>query len=94
MKKLTGEFGDTSKLALETTEDAVEASIASAKKQSSDVISKGSGFLRRYIHDRRTYYALASIAAIAGIASYAVSRNNSSENHRKPTYIGSSKVYF
>ena len=92
--KLTGELGDGSNIKLTKIADSVETNVTVARKSSANKLSQGAGFLKRLIADRRTMLVVASLAAVAGITSYALTKDSSKKDNRTASKIGNSKIYF
>ena len=99
MSKLTtSEFGDASRIPVDITPNSIAVAKKEAKRQLSDNLANttqsGSKFLKRLLHDKRTYYAAAAITAVAGIAAYALNRDKAQQSNVKFTTVGNSKIYF
>ena len=94
MKKLTGEFGDSSKTKVVVPEDIVEASVKKAKANASEAVETGSKFFSKLLHDKRTYIIAGSLAAVAGIAAYALNRERNEQTNPNITKIGRTTIYY
>ena len=95
MQKITGKLGETT---INMSADIQPNSIVKKKKEVfetlSDTVQSGPSYFKRLLHDKRTYFVAAGVAAVAGIAIYALNRDKFSQPTFNVSKINNSKIYF
>ena len=93
-RRLTGIFGDTSKVGFDNFVDYIDNVRAEADTALRNNGQLSPSFMKRIFKDKRTYYAIAAITAAASIAAYALNRDKKEQSKEKICNIGNLKVYY